>query len=74
MNRALNIKWLYVICGALLIAFAVTLIPSLFSFTDSFDEIARITSVALYAVTAIIFALIAVFAVRYLVKVFRYKK
>ena len=73
MNKALNIKWLYVICIALLIAFAVTLIPSLFSFADSFDAIARITSVALYVVTAIILALIVVFAVRYLLKICKSK-
>lgn len=74
MHKILKIKWLYVLCAVLLIAFAVTFIPFLSIFTHSFETIAKITSSALFIVTAIIIALIAIFAVFKLCRACKNKK
>ena len=63
MHKVFNIKWLYVMGAALLIAFSVTLIPSFSTFIHNFETIAAIMSIALYAVMAIFLALIVFFTV-----------
>ena len=74
MSKVFKIKWLYIICITLFIAFAVALVPLLFRVADSFEMKAMLISSALFVATAIIIAFILVFIVKMLIKRHSLKK